>query len=95
MTFQTPSLFAPLHPANTTVWARGDYVIHEYDSKFEDMLMRVLSVAGDGTFTTRYADETMHRFYGHKMWTNKLGDLHDPARFGIALPASDGLGRAS
>ncbi|SFC17781.1 hypothetical protein SAMN05216344_110133 [Polaromonas sp. OV174] len=87
MTFETLSLSAPLYPANTTVWARGDYVIHEYDSKFADMLMRVVSVARNGTFKTRYVDETMHRFYGGKTWTNKLDALHDPARFGIALPA--------
>ena len=88
MKFQTPSLCAPIYPANTTMWALGDCVIHEYDSKSADMLMRVLSVARDGTFTTRYADEQMHRCYGHKTWENQLNALHDPALFGIALPAS-------
>ena len=63
-------------------------MIHEYDSKSADMLMLVLRVARDGTFTTRYADEQMHRSYGHKTWENQLDVLHDPARFGIALPAS-------
>ena len=88
MKFQTPSLCAPIYPANTTAWTRGDYVIHEYDSKFSDMLMRVLSVARDGTLTTRYADEQMHRCYGHKSWKNQLNVLHDPALFGIALPTA-------
>ena len=87
MKFQTPSLCAPIYPANTTMWTRGDYVIHEYDRKSTDMLMRVVCVASDGTFETRYVDQTMHRFYGGKTWTNKLDALHDPARFGIALPA--------
>lgn len=87
MTFQTLSLSAPLYPANTTVWEQGDYVIHEYDSKFADMLMRVVSVTRDGTFRTRYADEKIHRFYGGKTWINKLEVLHDPALFNIVLAA--------
>lgn len=92
MKIQTPtSLSMPLYPANTTLWTLGDYVINEYDSKSADMLMRVVRVARNGTFETRYVDETMHHFYGGKTWTNKLDVLHDPARFGIALPASEGL----
>ena len=51
------------------------------------MLIRVLYVSGDGTLETRYVDEKMYRFYGSKTWTTKLYALHDPARFGIALPA--------
>lgn len=90
MTFKPPSLCTPIYPANTTAWRPGDYVIHEYDSKCADMLMRVLSVARDGTLTTRYADEQMHRCYCLKTWINQLNALHDPTLFGIALPATPG-----
>ena len=90
MTFKPPGLCTAIYPANTTAWRPGDYVIHEYDSKCADMLMRVLSVTRDGTLTMRYADEQMHSCYGHKTWKNQLNALHDPALFGIALPATSG-----
>jgi hypothetical protein len=88
LTFKPPGLCAAIYPANTTAWRPGDYVIHEYDSKCADMLMRVLSVARDGTLTTRYADEQMHRCCCLKTWINQLNALHDPTLFGIALPAT-------
>jgi len=70
---------------NTVSWRRGDVVIHDADAKREHMLMVVIGFDRDGLVKTRYvSDERPQRIYA-----NELRFLHDPARFGIALPQGE------
>lgn len=74
-----------IHPPNTTHWRRGCLAIHDADAKREDMLMVVIGFDRDGLVKTRYvSDQRPQRVYA-----NELRFLHDPARFGIALPQGE------
>ena len=44
---------ATIHPANTTVWQVGDYVIYNADAKRADMLMIVTGRSRAGVYRTR------------------------------------------
>lgn len=73
------------YAANTTHWRRGCLVIHDADAKREHMLMVVIGFARDGLVKTRYvSDERPQRVY-----QNVMAVLHDPERFGIALPQGE------
>lgn len=72
---------------NTMHWRRGCLVIHDADAKREFMLMVVIGFTHDGVVKTRYVDGDRH---GRKIYYNVMAVLHDPARFGIALPLHGG-----
>lgn len=67
---------------NTIHWPKGALVIHDYDAKRADMLMVVIGRTREGLVRTQYRD----RQRGRKVYVNELCYLHDPARFGIAVP---------
>lgn len=71
---------------NVSHWRRGDVVIHDADAKRADMLMVVIGRTRDGLVKTRYLDIAQPR----NLWVNDLRYLHDPARFGIAVPGKEG-----
>lgn len=71
---------------NTTHWPKGALVIHDADAKRANMLMVVVGFARDGRVKTRYLDTAQPR----NLWFNDLRYLHDPARFGIAVPGKEG-----
>lgn len=83
--------------SNTRSLKPGDLVIHEEDAKRQDMLMVVLGQIKRGPnaslYRTRYLNtaESDHRGpmheYRRSIWKNPIRKLHDPARFGISLPA--------
>lgn len=76
-----------IHEPNTTHWKPGDLVIHDSDAKRADMLMIVLGQNASGIYRTRYAFPWVQpRPWRRKIWRNTLEWLHDPARFGIAVP---------
>jgi hypothetical protein len=75
-----------LHEPNTVAWTRGSIVIHDYDAKGADMLMRVTSVSKPGVYKTRYIDPATHKYFCNTTWQNTVEHLHDPERFGIAVP---------
>ena len=80
-----------IYEPNTRTWESGDLVIHDSDAKRSDMLMVVISYTPDGLVRTRYRDPELEREYRRsrgraQCWTNELKYLHDPARFGIAVP---------
>jgi hypothetical protein len=73
-------------PANTTQWLLGSLVIHDADAKRATMLMVVLRYGRDGLVQTRYLDQRLPQH----VYVNPVDALHDPARFGIALPQVEG-----
>jgi hypothetical protein len=80
---------ALLYPANTRLWQVGDLVIHDADAKRADMLMVVIGSNRRGIYRTRYAfPDEQPRSWRHKVWHNTLAPLHDPTRFGIAVPTT-------
>lgn len=84
------------YEANTTHWPIGSLVIHDADAKRADMLMRVEGYDREGLCLTRYIAERVDmrspRSTPHSKgtWANPLAVLHDPARFGVAVPGREG-----
>lgn len=84
---------------NLIQWRRGDIVIHDYDAKRPEMLMEVIGYTRDGECRTRYceANETNGRLIRTRrsvlnrnpVYRNPIVYLHDPARFGIAVPGRE------
>lgn len=75
------------YPANSTTWRVGDLVIHDADAKRADLLMRVTGYdRATGLVRTRYIRASHHNAPLRGVWRNELRFLHDPRRFGIALP---------
>jgi hypothetical protein len=70
---------------NTIDWPKGSLVIHDADAKAPDMLMVVTGHTRDGRIKTQYIVNST--FSTAKVWTNPKEALHDPASFGIPLPA--------
>ena len=81
-----------IYEPNTTPWPMGSLVIHDADAKKVAMLMIVIGLDEEtGEYKTRYA------FPGDRpepdrleVWRNDMKYLHDPARFGIEVPADQG-----
>ena len=85
--------------SNTRSLKPGDLVIHEDDAKRQDMLMVVLGRIKRGPnaslYRTRYLNTaasdhrgTMHE-YRRTVCKNPICKHHNPARFGISLPADE------
>lgn len=68
---------------NTVHWRVGCYVIHDCDAKKAEMLMQVVGFSRDGYVRTRYVNGAR---VGRGVYANPMAVLHDPARFGIAVP---------
>lgn len=87
------------YEANKTHWPMGSLVIHDADAKRADMLMRVEGYDREGLCLTRYiaarVDMRSPRSTAHskRQLANRLAVLHDPARFGIAVPGREGTGQ--
>ncbi|MDB5910625.1 MAG: hypothetical protein JWP34_4739 [Massilia sp.] len=84
-----------IHAPNTIEWRPGDLVLHDDDAKRPDMLMvvlgRIKTGPNKGKYRTRYHNTNgsgsrapMHQ-YRRTIWTNDIGRLHDPRRFGIRI----------
>jgi hypothetical protein len=73
------------YDANATHWQIGDLVIHDCDAKEPRMLMVVIGYTPDGLCKTRYAAPWMPRTH-RTIYRNEPKYLHDPRRFGIAVP---------
>jgi hypothetical protein len=88
---------------NTVTWPAGSYVIHDFDAKRADMLMRVVEPVEGGKLRTEYVDPQKAKAWGGRGKTSRLvnpiGELHDPARFDIAVQPADvpslAVGRAT
>lgn len=84
----------PIYTANTTTWRKGDLVIHDADAKRASMLMRVTGYdRATGLIRTRYVLATGVNAPLRGVWRNEPRYLHDPRRFGIALPANSEAAR--
>lgn len=68
-----------IHEPNTTVWNKGDIVIHDCDSKEPKMLQRVVGYVGGGLIKTQYVDKSRSR----KIWVNELKYFHNPEQFNL------------
>lgn len=68
---------------NTRKWEPGELVLHDADAKTVEMLMVVIDYNRDGTVRTRYRNPAVSN---RQIWVNDLRVLHDPARFGVAVP---------
>lgn len=84
-----------IYEPNTTQWQPGDYVIHDWDRKVDSLLMRVVGYDAEGLCLTRYvyARCDRHNPRGSRtlrgVLANRVVVLHDPARFGIAVPTGE------
>lgn len=73
-----------IYEPNTIRWMIGDLVLHDADRKRPEMLMRVIGYTPEGLCRTRYLDGTGR--WRRAILTNEITYLHDPARFGVAVP---------
>ena len=64
---------------NTTLWKRGDLVLHDADAKRADMLMIVIGFTRDGLIKTQYVNKRHRR----TIYKNEMVYLHDPSRFEV------------
>lgn len=71
------------YPPNTTIWQRGDIVIHAADEKAEHMLMEIVGYSRDGFCQAKY----IHPGYFDTMPKRTLKfrsvDLLNPVDFGL------------
>jgi hypothetical protein len=85
--------FGQNYTPNTVEWPAGSYVIHDFDAKRADMLMRVVEPVEGGKLRTEYVDLQKAKAWGGRGKTSRLvnliAELHDPARFDIALPPAE------
>lgn len=70
---------------NERQWFPGDLVLHDADAKRAEMLMLVVFVTRGGLVRTRYLDYRQPR----TVYENRIAVLHDPARFGVAVPGGE------
>lgn len=74
---------------NTIRWMPGDLVLHDADKKSREMLMEVIGYdAKTGECKTRYVTPEAFGWPKRRVYRNSLKVLHDPGRFGIAVPSS-------
>lgn len=76
-----------IYEPNVRRWEVGAIVIHDADRKRPEMLMRVIGYTGEGLCRTRYLDPTGR--WRRVILANDVKYLHDPGRFGIAVPGDD------
>lgn len=70
------------NPPNTKEWKVGDYVIHDYDRKSAEYLLKILKVDGSN-YLVAYVDTTHNATT--QMWSEQKY-LLDPAEFDIPTP---------
>ena len=69
---------------NRIAWKSGDLVLHESDAKNYRMLMRVIGYKGELCRTVYvYGPEYIDEEGNVTVWENKIGVLHNPAKFGV------------
>lgn len=74
---------------NTIQWRPGDLVLHDADKKSRDFLMEVVGYdPKSGQCKTRYVTPEAFGWPKRRICRNSLKVLHDPGRFGIAVPNS-------
>lgn len=74
---------------NTIQWMPGDLVLHDADRKCKEMLMVVTGYdPKTGQCKTRYVTPEAFGWPKRRIYRNSLRVLHDPGRFGIAVPNS-------
>jgi len=74
---------------NTIHWMPGDLVLHDADRKAPEMLMRVTGYdPKTGQCKTRYVTPEAFGWPKNRVCRNFIEVLHDPGRFGIAVPNS-------
>lgn len=77
------------YDANTIQWYPGDLVLHDADRKCREMLMEVIGYdQKTGQCKTRYVTPEAFGWPKRRVYRNELKRLHDPGRFGIAVPNS-------
>jgi hypothetical protein len=75
------------YPPNTQRWQHGAFVLHDKDRKEANMLMVVQGYDRvTGACITRYVQPDVYQGMRGR-FKNDVKYLHDPARFGLEVPA--------